>query len=89
MTLRQLADMSSAPEYTTKAWIKDYVADPQRVFTTQELIDYAIAEPAQFPPGERKVYTNTNTVLLGEVVAQEYGQPFDQVITEQIIEPLG
>lgn len=90
VTLRQLADMSSGvPEYTTKAWIKDYVADPQRVFTTQELIDYAIAEPAQFPPGERKVYTNTNTVLLGEVVAQEYGQPFDQVITEQIIEPLG
>ena len=90
ITLRQLADMSSgAPEYTTQAWIEDYVADPQRAFTTEELIAYALAEPAQFAPGERKVYTNTNTLLLGEVVAQEYGQPFDQVVTEQIIVPLG
>lgn len=90
VTLRQLADMSSGvPEYTTRAWIRDYVADPQRAFTTQELIDYANAEPAQFPPGAKKVYTNTNTLLLGEVVAQQYGQPFDQVITEQIIEQLG
>ncbi len=90
ITLRQLADMSSgAPEYTTQAWIEDYIADPQRAFTTGELIDYALAEPAQFPPGTEKVYTNTNTLLLGEVVAQEYGQPFDQVVTEQIIEPLG
>jgi D-alanyl-D-alanine carboxypeptidase len=90
ITLRQLADMSSgAPEYTTQAWIEDYTADPQRAFTTEELIAYALAEPAQFAPGEQKVYTNTNTLLLGEVVAQEYGQPFDQVITEQIIAPLG
>ena len=90
ITLRQLADMSSgAPEYTTQAWIEDYVADPERAFTTEELIAYALAEPAQFAPGEKKVYTNTNTLLLGEVVAQEYGQPFDEVITEQIIEPLG
>jgi len=90
ITLRQLADMSSgAPEYTTQAWIEDYVADPERAFTTEELIAYALAEPAQFAPGEQKVYTNTNTLLLGEVVAQEYGQPFEEVITEQIIEPLG
>jgi D-alanyl-D-alanine carboxypeptidase len=58
-------------------------------FTTAELIEYANAEPAQFAPGAEKVYTNTNTLLLGEVVAQEYGLPFDQVVTEQIIEPLG
>ncbi|MBK6762849.1 MAG: beta-lactamase family protein [Micrococcales bacterium] len=90
VTLRQLADMSSGvPEYTTQAWIEDYVADPERAFTTQELIDYANAEPAQFAPGAQKVYTNTNTLLLGEVVAQEYGQPFDQVVTERIVQQLG
>ncbi len=52
ITLRQLAEMSSGvPEYTTQAWIEDYVADPERAFTTEELIDYAIAEPAQFAAG--------------------------------------
>lgn len=90
ITLRQLADMSSgAPEYTTEAWIDDYLQDPQRAFTTQELIDYAVAEPAQFDAGARKVYTNTNTLLLGEVVAQEYGKPFGEVVQERIITALG
>lgn len=89
ITLRQLADMSSGvPEYTTQAWLEDYIADPTREFTTQELIEYAIAEPAQFPPGSKKVYVNTSTLLLGEVVSQEYGQPFDQVVSEQILQPL-
>ena len=31
---------------------------------------------------------NTSTLLLGEVVAQEYGQPFVQVVSEQIPQPL-
>ncbi len=90
ITLRQLADMSSGvPEYTTQAWIEDYIKDPAAPFTTQELIDYAIAEPAQFAPGARKVYTNTNTLLLGQVVEEVYGQPFGEVVQQQIIEPLG
>lgn len=90
VTLRQLADMSSGvPEYTTQAWIDDYLQDPQRAFTTEELIQFAVAEPAQFDPGAKRVYTNTNTLLLGEVVQQEYGKPFGQVVQEQIIAPLG
>lgn len=90
ITLRQLADMSSGvPEYTTQAWIEEYIKDPAAPFTTQQLIDYATAEPAQFEPGERKVYTNTNTLLLGQVVEEVYGQPFGEVVQEQIIEPLG
>ena len=90
ITLRQLADMSSGvPEYTTQAWIDEYVKDTQKAFTTEELIDFAVAEPAQFAPGAQKVYTNTNTLLLGQVVAQEYGKPFEEVVQEQIIAPLG
>ena len=69
ITLRQLSVMSSGvPEYTTQKFLQDYLADPNREFTTQELITYAIAEPAQFPPGSKKVYVNTSTLMLGEVV---------------------
>ena len=90
ITLQQLADMSGGvPEYTTQAWLEDYLADPNQDFTTQELIEYAIAEPAQFPPGSKKVHVNTSTLMLGEVVSQEYGQPFVQVVSEQILQPLG
>lgn len=89
VTLRQLADMTSGvPEYTTEAWLKDYLADEQRAFTTPELIGYAIAEPAQFAPGVKAVYTNTSTLLLGEVVAEVTGQPFEQVMQERILTPL-
>lgn len=90
ITLGQLTEMTAGvPEYTTQAWIKDYLKDESRVFTTAELIDYANAEPAQFPPGKRAVYTNTSTLLLGEVVSSVTGQPFDEVVQEMIVEPLG
>lgn len=90
ITLRQAADMTSGvPEYTTQAWLEDYLADDQATFTTPQLIDYANAEPAQFPPGSKAVYTNTNTLLLGEVVAAATGQPFETVLQERILTPLG
>ena len=90
ITLGQLTAMTAGvPEYTTQAWIKDYLRDETRAFTTAELIDYANAEPAQFPPGTRAVYTNTSTLLLGEVVSSVTGLPFDQALQEMILDPLG
>lgn len=90
ITLRQLAEMTSGvPEYTTEAWLKDYLKDEQRNFTTPELIGYALEEPAQFPPGKRAVYTNTSTLLLGQVVTEVTGLPFEQALADQILEPVG
>ena len=89
ITLAQLADMTSGvPEYTTEAWVKDYFADEQRTFTSEELVAYALAEPAQYKPGASAVYTNTNTLLIGAVVAEATGQPFADVIQERILSPL-
>lgn len=90
ITLRQLADMTSGvPEYTTDALVEDMSKDSAQAFTTEELIAYALAEPAQFPPGKKAVYVNTSTLLLGEVVEEVTGQPFDQVLSERILVPLG
>jgi D-alanyl-D-alanine carboxypeptidase len=83
-------DMTSGlPDYTTQAFIDDFVADPQREFTTDELIAYATAEEPVAEPGEERVYTNSNTLLLGAVVEEATGQPFAEVLTERILEPLG
>ena len=90
ITVGQLAAMTSGvPEYTTQAWVKDYTADPTKNFTDQELIAYALAEPAMFEPGKKAVYVNTSTVLLGEVVAQESGQSFAEVLQTDVLDPLG
>lgn len=89
ITVAQLADMTSGvPEYTTQEWLDDYIADEQRTFTSEELVAYALAEPAQFAPGAKAVYTNTNTLLAGQIVAAVTGQPFSDVISERILQPL-
>jgi D-alanyl-D-alanine carboxypeptidase len=90
ITIRELANMTSGlAEYTNEAFIDDFVADPTRVFTLDELNAYAFADPPQFEPGAEHVYTNTNTNVLGSVVEAVTGQPFDQVLEERILRPLG
>jgi D-alanyl-D-alanine carboxypeptidase len=90
ITLRQLAAMTSGvPDYTTQAFIEDFVADPGRDFTTDELIDYARAGEPMFEPGTEHVYANSATLLLGEVVEQVTGLPFADVLRQRILAPLG
>src|SRR5690349_7203959 len=86
ITIRELADMSSGlADYTTDAFIEDFVADPDRVFTLDELNAYAFAEPTQFEPGTDYVYTNTNTNVLGSVVEKVTGQSFSEVLSERLL----
>ncbi len=90
ITIRQLADMSSGlADYTTEAFIDDFVADPDRIFTLDELNAYAFAEAPQFEPGTEFVYTNTNTNVLGSVVEKVTGQSFSDALSARILVPLG
>ncbi len=91
ITLRELARMqsglfnySASPEFQ-----KAMFADPRRGFTPHELLDYAFAQPNQFPPGEGFEYCNTNTILLGLVVQKVSGQPLHSYIHDHILAPLG
>ncbi|PRZ42833.1 alkaline D-peptidase [Antricoccus suffuscus] len=89
ITVRQLANMTSGlPEYTNDAFIKAYSANPDKEFTADELIGFAATEPAQFPPGAKHVYTNTNTVVLGRIIEMVTGMPIAQVLQQQIFTPL-
>lgn len=45
-------------------------------------------EPAR-TPGTHIAYTNINSLLLGDIVAQVYGQPLDQALRALLLEPLG
>jgi D-alanyl-D-alanine carboxypeptidase len=91
ITLRQLARMQSGLfNYSASpAFQQAMFADPRRAFTPQELLNYAFAQPNQFPPGEGFEYCNTNTVLLGLVVEKVSGQPLHSYIDDQILAPLG
>jgi D-alanyl-D-alanine carboxypeptidase len=91
ITLRQLARMQSGLfNYSASPMFQEALfADPRRPFTPRELLDYAFAQPNQFPPGEGFAYCNTNTVLLGLVVQKVSGQPLHSYIHDHILAPLG
>ncbi len=90
ITLRQLAGMSSGnADYVGEAFIKDFQADPNKIFTLDELNSYALGKPANFAPGTRRIYTNSNTNLLGAVIEKVTGQSFKDVLGMRILKPLG
>lgn len=91
ITIRQLADMSSgnADYTTTEGFGAAYSADESTIFTLDQLNGFLVDQPAQFAPGTQRIYTNANTNLLGAVVEQVTGQPFEAALDERILEPLG
>jgi D-alanyl-D-alanine carboxypeptidase len=90
MTLRQLAGMSSGiADYVGQEFIDDFQADPDKIFTLEELNSYALGRPANFAPGTRRIYTNANANLLGAVIEKVTGRPFKDVLGERILKPLG
>ncbi|WZH37369.1 MAG: serine hydrolase [Microbacterium enclense] len=78
VTVRQLAEMRSGiPSYTgTPTFDQQFLADSQRQFTPRELI--AMVEPLDllFSPGTDFDYSNSNTVILGQLVERVSGTPY-------------
>ncbi|MFI2643876.1 serine hydrolase domain-containing protein [Streptomyces sp. NPDC018610] len=91
ITLRQLAGMRSGLfDYTSDAaFVKALTSDPRRSFTPRQLLGYAFAHPALFPPGREFSYCNTNLVLLGLVVEKASGRPLADHLRTEVLEPAG
>ncbi|GAB2832375.1 serine hydrolase domain-containing protein [Actinocorallia aurea] len=89
ITLRQLAEMRSGLfNYSEDPqWEKEMLANPKRPWTPRELLDFSFDHPAQFAPGERFQYSNTNTVLLGLAVEKASGKDLQDYLTTEVIEP--
>ena len=85
ITVRQLMrHQSGLPEY--------FDADtppPDDPTTGEQLLDMALTRPAQFAPGARMKYTNTNYIVLGLLIEKVTGRPVADEITWRILVPLG
>ena len=57
-------------------------------FTIDEALKYAWDKPALFEPGAKYSYSNTDTLLLGEMIEQVTGMGVAQAIRTRILTPL-
>jgi D-alanyl-D-alanine carboxypeptidase len=57
--------------------------------TPRELIDWAFAQPINFPPGSQYEYSNTNTALLAMVVEKVSGLSLADYLQQNIFGPVG
>ena len=90
-TIKQLAEMTSGiqPYTTSDAFQAQLFADPQKVWTPEELIAFEKGQPAEFAPGKGWQYSNTNYVLLGMVIEKVTGMSIADVFQERLFGPLG
>ncbi|WP_280396397.1 serine hydrolase domain-containing protein [Nocardia brasiliensis] len=91
ITVRQiLQHRSGLPEFSDEAEVDEVAAAAAgRVFTPDEEIRLALRRPAQFAPGARQKYTNTNYVVLTELIRTCTGNPYAAELERRIIAPLG
>jgi D-alanyl-D-alanine carboxypeptidase len=65
----------------------DYWKNPPK--NKQETLEYALDLPADFEPGEEYGYSNTNYMLISDLIDKVVGYPHQQYIKEEILIPLG
>ncbi len=61
----------------------------QKPATPDEIIERYATRPLDFEPRSRYSYSNTGFLILGRVVEKVSGVPFGQLLSQQILTPLG
>jgi D-alanyl-D-alanine carboxypeptidase len=91
ITIRQLLSMSAGVwSYTAdNDLIASFQSDPMTPWTIDQTIELIRSHPADYPPGEKVVYSDSNYVLLGRILELVTDQPASEVIRTRVLEPLG
>lgn len=56
--------------------------------STETMLEWAFASSPNFPPGTQYEYSNTNTLLLGEVIESVTGMPWYDAVRTRLLDPL-
>ncbi|TDT47014.1 beta-lactamase [Maribacter spongiicola] len=86
ITLRMMVQhRSGIPNYTDSPdfWINDYSKN------TKESLDLVLDTPADFKPDKKYRYSNTNYLLIGDILNKTLGYSHHQFIKKEILMPLG
>jgi CubicO group peptidase (beta-lactamase class C family) len=88
VTLHQLLNHTSGiPSYTGRPefW-EDAARDPHEV---REFVEDFCSGDLEFEPGSEFRYNNSGYFLLGAIIEEATGKPYEQVLGERILQPLG
>lgn len=77
-----------------RSGIPNFIDDPKFPWTNvptnvSELLAFGLDKPADFEPDARYRYSNTNYLLIGNILDKTLGYNHQQYIKEAILEPLG
>ncbi|MBT2470013.1 beta-lactamase family protein [Streptomyces sp. ISL-66] len=87
ITVRQLLQHTSGlPDYEGDVY-DDILR--RRYFEPRDLLDIAFRHKAEFAPGEKWAYSNTNYVVAGLIVQKVTNRPLAEAIEGRIIKPTG
>lgn len=91
ITIRELLNMTSGLfNYTEDKDLEQaFLAQPERIWTPQELLGVAFQHQPYFAPGTNFHYSNTNTILLGLMIEQITGKSLAEELQQRIFTPLG
>ncbi|MEX0273092.1 MAG: serine hydrolase domain-containing protein [Flavobacteriaceae bacterium] len=88
-TIKHLLNHSSGiPDFLDLQYSLDYFDNPKRVFTALEDIAYVYGESADFRPGTKVKYSNTNYTLLGLIAERITHKTGTQLYQDMIFDPL-
>lgn len=66
-----------------------YVSEDAQSADASFIIGKYLQGDLAFTPGERFNYNNGDFIILGAIVARLHGKPYEQVLKEKILDPLG
>ena len=91
ITIRQLLSHTAGVFDHLNSYVfwEDPYNTPTKVWTNEEIFQFAIDEGAYFMPGTGYAYSNTGFYILGAVAEEILQQPLAQIFEEWIFEPLG
>ena len=88
ITVRQLLQHTSGlPEFWSG--LPDFFAMRNDYVSPRDVLDMALTRPAQFAPGAKFTYTNTNYIVLGLLAERVGKRPIAEQIETKIVKPLG
>jgi D-alanyl-D-alanine carboxypeptidase len=68
---------------------QEYIDNRFYKYSPEELIAVSQSKPARFEPGTNYQYSNTNYILIGEMVERVTGTPYEVQVEKRILKPLG